>query len=531
MRASAGPDLARLRSDFLYFAEAVLGLELWRGQRAASESKKFITVLVAPRRVGKSTLIEALGIWTCFREPDARVLIVSSGESSAQDRIEGATRLLSRSPLTEGSTADEFRSRIDFRNGSVLVSKPASEKAIRGMGAGLKLLVVDEAAWVSEGVWDAAQFTALDEKPNGARIVIACTPWGSREHFFRRHFDMGTEKDHPDVASFKWDWSDHPSPDWGYLKRRRDVMADARYRSDVLGEWVDDSESMFPFSLLEEATADFEQLPPDATEGLAVLGGIDYGFARDLSALVTIAALPDLGLNDEESRVRFIVNHVEWYRPGRIDPAGFVRRLASTAQIENKTHGRNPGFRYELLVSEENGVGQMPTSELLRAVDREERAAYVYRLHTSQETKAIAFGRLRALMADGRLILPRNPELLQSLGSLHARITEHGGVNIEVVDSPGTHADLAMALAQATGPWARERRSGCKLADFDGAPFRIAADDARRVTDLGEIVESGAGVRLPQKPFFADLAGPFIHRAGEAPYGAGQHQTDERNAA
>lgn len=528
---NSGVDLSRLRSDFLYFAEAVLGLDLWEGQRAASQSEKFITVLVAPRRVGKSTLIEALGIWTCFREPDVRVLIVSAGESSAQDRIEGASRLLSRSELTAGCTTDEFRSRIDFKNGSVLVSKPASEKAIRGMGAGLKLLVVDEAAFVNESVWDAAQFTALDEKRNGARIVMSCTPWGSREHFFRRHFEMGTDKSHPDVASFKWDWNDHPDPDWGYLKRRRDVMADARYRSDVLGEWVDDSESMFPFSLLEAATADIEQLAPEATEGLCVLGGIDYGFARDLSALVTIAALPDLGLNEDESRVRFIVNHVEWYRPGRIDPAGFVRRIASTAQFEHPPQGRNPGFRYATLTSEENGIGQMPTSELLRAVEREERAAGIYRLHTSQETKAIAFGRLRALMADGRLILPPEPELHQSLGSLHARITEHGGVKIEVIDSPGTHADLAMALAQATGPWARDRRSGCFLARYDGSPSRIVAEDAARIRDLGEIVESGAGIRLPATPFFADIDGAFVHRAGALPYHARQQQNDERDAA
>lgn len=528
---STGIDLSRLRRDFPYFAEAVLGLDLWRGQKAASRSEKFITVLVAPRRVGKSTLIEALAIWTCFREPNARVLIVSAGESSAQDRIEGASRLLSRNELTEGSTADEFRSRIDFKNGSVLVSKPASEKAIRGMGAGLKLLVVDEAAWVNESVWDAAQFTALDEKPNGARIVIACTPWGSREHFFRRHYEMGTARDHPDVASFKWDWNDHPNPDWGYLKRRRDVMADARYRSDVLGEWVDDSESLFPFSLLEGATADFEQMPPEACEGLAVLGGIDYGFARDLSALVTIAGLPDLGLNDDESRVRFVVNYAEWYRPGRIDPGGFVRRVASTARRDKSSYGPNPGFRYELLTSEENGIGQMPTSELIRAVDRDERDAIVYRLHTSQESKAIAFGRLRALMADGRLILPRVPELLQSLGSLHARITDRGGVSIEVIDSNGTHADLAMALAQATGPWARERRSGCKIAQFDGNPYRVVAEDATRIRDLGEIVESSFGVRLPARPFFADLDGPFIHRAGDAPYRARQYDTDREDAA
>ena len=49
----------------------------------------------------------------------------------------------------------------------------------------------------------------------------------------------------------------------------------------------------------------------------------------------------------------------------------------------------------------------------------------LYRLYQTQETKALAFGRIRSLLEDRRLILPRG-ELIRALGAISARITEAG---------------------------------------------------------------------------------------------------------
>jgi hypothetical protein len=407
-------------------------------------------------------------------------------------------------------------------NSSTILSRAASPRAIRGLGENVKLLVVDEASLVSEEVWAAAVFASADCKRAGGRVIVADTAWGSVEGWWRKHYTLG-EGRHPDIQSFRWDYTANPMLDREWMERQKDTLSWARFKSDVLAEWADDAEMMFPHSLLLDATADFEPIAPDGVSGLGCAGGVDYGFQRDASALAVICGLPDLGLNEDEDRVRFVVPHVELHRAGTIDPLGFVRRVGATAQTSINGRGDGAGFAYCYLTSERNGVGEMPTVELLR--ECRNRRMRVHGLFQTADTRAIAFGRLRALMGDRRLVLPRNGELLRALGSLSAKITTAGGVSIEAVSAAGTHADLAFALACATGPWAKERRSRCLLSSFDGAPWRLVREEASRMSPVGEIVQTGGGIRLPKRPFFADLAtgsAARIHREGHVSHLAGK---------
>jgi hypothetical protein len=184
------------------------------------------------------------------------------------------------------------------------------------------------------------------------------------------------------------------------MQRQKDTLSWARFKSDVLAEWADDQEAMFPHSLLLDSTADFEPVAPDAVSGLACAGGVDYGFQRDASALAVICALPDLGLNEAESRPRFLVCHTELHRAGTIDPLGFVRHVAGTAQGAVDGRGDGAGLDYRFFTTETNGVGQTPSFELRR--ESRNRRMKVHMLHQTAETRAIAFGSLRALMGDGR---------------------------------------------------------------------------------------------------------------------------------
>jgi hypothetical protein len=106
--------------------------------------------------------------------------VIAAAESSARDRIEEAQLLLARSELTPGAVTDEAKSKITFRNESVLFCRPASPRSIRGLGQRIKLVAIDECSLVDESVWNSAQFLALDHKADGARILLSDVPWGSR---------------------------------------------------------------------------------------------------------------------------------------------------------------------------------------------------------------------------------------------------------------------------------------------------------------------------------------------------------------
>ena len=64
---------------------------------------------------------------------------------------------------------------------------------------------------------------------------------------------------------------------------------------------------------------------------------------------------------------------------------------------------------------------------------------------TTAVSKQDGFGRLKVLLSQGRLALPRHPRLLGQLSALEFEERESGAVRIEVPQRAG-HDDLAMAL-------------------------------------------------------------------------------------
>jgi hypothetical protein len=71
--------------------------------------------------------------------------------------------------------------------------------------------------------------------------------------------------------------------------------------------------------------------------------------------------------------------------------------------------------------------------------------------------KIQAYGRVKAMLQSGSLVLPRHPELLKQLASLEVTLTAAGGTRIEVPENRG-HDDLADALGQAVASlWANSR--------------------------------------------------------------------------
>jgi hypothetical protein len=99
--------------------------------------------------------IEVAAAWSCFRERNARCVILSSGQEASRRVTEDLVAERSSHDLTRDSVSDGFSTRIGFKNGSEIVSLPASQRAVRGLGKGVKLLVVDQAGFVPNEFEDA----------------------------------------------------------------------------------------------------------------------------------------------------------------------------------------------------------------------------------------------------------------------------------------------------------------------------------------------------------------------------------------
>lgn len=237
------------------FSRRVLGRELWPHQLAAAASPAFITTVAKARRTGGTALIEALAAHTAFSNPGSKAVLLSSGQEASRRIIEELGTDLSAAPLTRGAVMDEFSTRIRLANGAEIVSLPASQRAVRGLGRGVRLLVLDEAGFVADEMWRAARYVALDERANGGRILLVGTPWG--EGFFRQAYLAGLDGD-PDHASLHWTYEVNPNLDRAYLERERERTSTPEYRAEVLGEWGDVVGSLFSRALLDAQTADLE---------------------------------------------------------------------------------------------------------------------------------------------------------------------------------------------------------------------------------------------------------------------------------
>lgn len=480
------------RDDVEVFADRILGRPLWPHQLEAARSGAFILSVSAARRTGKTTLIETVAAWTAFRDRGVKVVILSATQDAARRVTESLNATLAGSPLTSSSVVDDFATRIRLDNGSEIVSLPASQRQVRGYGAGVMLVVLDEAGFCPGELWTAAQYVALDERANGSRIILAGTPWGGREHFFRLAFERGRDGD-PDHASAHWTFEANPRLDRAYLERQRDRVSPAEYAAEVLGEWSDAAGSLFSRELLERQTADLD-LPAiaDLRGPARPIVSVDYGVSYDASAAALIYRLPVAALNPELDRPVFTVLPHLW--PVKT-PLGQV--VDDVVDL-----GVDPAF----IATETNGVGAMPSQELLSRMRRSGAQRQWAMIATSSATKTAGYGCLLGLLERGQMVLPRHPQLLRQLAGLKFEQGERGFTRINA-DSPATHDDAADSLG-ALG-MLPVRQPGGRIV----CHMQLLADPSRSVGDApiadldGEVVETGGGLRVWRRPPLQSVAG------------------------
>jgi Terminase large subunit, T4likevirus-type, N-terminal len=480
------------------FAQRILKKPLWPHQVDLVESPAFVTVVAAARRTGKTEAAETLAMWTAFTHARCKVIILSAGQDAARRVTESIAAELNSHSATRGSVTDDYSTRITLSNGSEIVSLPASQKQIRGFGKNVKLVILDEAGFMTAEIYRAASYIALDERGNGSRILLLGTPWGPADHFFRRAYQAGLDGDQ-DHATFHWSIKVNPLLDHAYLERQRDRVSPSEYAAEVLGEWSDAVGALFSRELLERQTCDVE-IPQLRELKLPARGviGVDWGYSYDRSAAVALYRLPVAGLNpDARSIPRFIALPYIW-------PQGAPLHEVVEALAVNLSP-------YAYVSPECNGIGAMPASELRRRGEqlrghRGDRQKKIWNyVSTTNAGKTAGYGLILALLEREALILPRHPDLLRQLAGLQLTQGERGFSFIEA-ENNAVKDDVADALMLCALPYKppAAHRVICHLAALAGSS-RAPAD--ARVPDVScGLVETGGGLKVPQVPTLQSVA-------------------------
>jgi hypothetical protein len=447
--------IERARADIDVFARELVGEPLWDHQLAIARSPARIRCVCSGRQAGKSRTLALLALHAAFVRPEQRVLILSAGDDAAKDLLAEASALC-QAPLLAGSVADASRSQITLSNGSTIRSVPASPRRVRGQA--IDLLILDEACFIDEEIWTAARYTII-ARP-GSRVVMASTPWGAADRFFAVHYRAGTSGDEF-TESFHWPSTVSPLVDQELLGMWQRTATDREYRREVLAEWVDDAGAYFTSAELTNALVDDELVPPAEAHGRHVVGGVDWGFSADANALVVVRATESYADGSQSYGVSWCEEHFN------LPYSKFIDRVALTAR---------PGaYRYAALMSEENGVGAMPSQELAR------RGLPVVPVYTTAALKEEAFATIKFLLQRDRLQLPvKAPALLGQLAALEFEERDAGSMRIAVPERAG-HDDLATAFALAALGLGDVQPSHEEIVFFDPMSGGFSATEPRGV--------------------------------------------------
>jgi len=137
-------------------------------------------LLLASRQIGKSQVAAAVSLNAVLTVPRSLVLLLSptlrqSGELF-RDKLLPLWRALGRPLIDRAPT----QLSLELSNGSRVISLPESEGGIRGY-SGVRLLVVDEAARVSDDLYRAVRpMLAVSH----GRLLAMSTPFGRRGWFY-----------------------------------------------------------------------------------------------------------------------------------------------------------------------------------------------------------------------------------------------------------------------------------------------------------------------------------------------------------
>jgi hypothetical protein len=424
-----------------------------------------VRVVCAGRQAGKSDALAKIALHEAATRRNVLVLVLSAGDVAAKRLLGTCASLAANSDLLRGSVTDEYKSEMALSNGSRIVSIPASERQARGWSS--DVLIVDEAAFVAESIWESIEPTII-ARP-GSRIIITSSPF-SRDSWFARTYQRALDGADPALyASFHWPSSINPLVDAEWLAEKQRTSNPLTFAREYLAEFTDSQTALLSPEELEGAVADYELIPPSiakrdhwfmARAGWgrreerypACVAGVDWGRQRDANALVVLGIADDAGKNADPrgalsgDYTLFVPWLEEHYQMPYMQ---FVGRIVDVAR----------GYHLRTITTELNGVGAAPSEMLVNAIDAAwERGEVVLwngsngpcvtGAWTDMRRKMQMFGKLQALIQSGGLVLPRHPELLKQLASLEVTLTASGNTRIEVPENRG-HDDLADALGQA----------------------------------------------------------------------------------
>lgn len=145
----------------------------WQARVLRSQAPRLL--LCCSRQSGKSLTVAMLATWTALFQPESLILMLSPSQRQSGELFKKCLAIyrdLGKPVPAEAETALH----LSLGNGSRIASLPGKEGTVRGF-SGVRLLIVDEAAWVPDDLYAAVRPMLAASR---GRLIALSTPHGTR---------------------------------------------------------------------------------------------------------------------------------------------------------------------------------------------------------------------------------------------------------------------------------------------------------------------------------------------------------------
>ena len=305
------------------------------------------------------------------------------------------------------SRKNEVQLKLTFINGSSIVFKSAEQKnGLRGFT--IDLLVIDEAAYIPDSVFDTLQPTTDVKRAN---IVLFSTP-AFTQGFYYRYFTQGMLQAN---NCYSIDWATYDTSQFlsnEKLEVYRRTVPHLTFLTEYLGQFIEGEGTVF--SSFKDCVKNISYKGEDTS------AGIDWATCGDDNTVITI-------INAQKQVV-----HIEIIKD--LDTMQTINKIC---QIFNK-------YKVQKAIVEKNSIGQTYSDLLCNKIGD---SVEIERFTTTNDSKRKLIDTLAVAFQNKEIVIPNNETLLAELSFYQATAASNGTIKYNA--KTGHHDDTVMSLAFA----------------------------------------------------------------------------------
>ena len=263
--------------------KSVLGRELYDYQQQfIADTSKRICV-VSGRQVGKTTAVALKAMVFAFAEDDKTVLVLSRSLRQSKIVFEKIRSFFLAFDFLADYIFRMTMNEIQLRNGSRIFCIPVGQTAEMARGYTADMIIVDEAAYVPDKVFEAMMPSL---STTDGYLILLGTPAGKSGFFYNAWCADGWSKYH--IPSHRC-----PKIDEKFIEEYRSLVSEIEYKREILAEFIEISDLFFPPDIVERQMV-IERRYSKPQKGFRYVAGLDVArFGRDENVLAIVGIAED----------------------------------------------------------------------------------------------------------------------------------------------------------------------------------------------------------------------------------------------